>query len=172
MEHCHISFKIASNESLTALSHVFYAIKKAKDEGTLQVSPDWQAYFTEAQLMRFWAPSPEEMAAWQKAWLSTPVPIRFNDQSLQTPWDFDSMIDAIQNGEYSLVGIREITEGQARLEFDPEAYPFGGTESLQALIEAFGHEIIGVDDGTGYSEASTRNRPGWPARWAEISESQ
>lgn len=30
------------------------------------------------------------------------------------------------------------------------AFPYGGSESLVAVVEAFGQEVLGVDEGTGY----------------------
>ncbi len=59
---------------------------------------------------------------------------------------------AFENGEYDLFSCRLISQDRARLEFDPLAYPYGGTDSLQMLIRAFGFHILAEDDGTGYYE--------------------
>jgi hypothetical protein len=82
---------------------------------------------------------------WERRWFSTPVPERFTDTSLETPWDFGSMIDAFRNGEYDLLGCRRLTATAGRLEFDPHAWPYGGTGCMRALIEAFGHRVVRVE---------------------------
>ena len=168
MDYCYIRFTIASAEAMTAFCALFDKIKVEKQSGTLQPEPKWKSHFADHQLSTFWEPSSDELAAWQREWQASPVPARFTDPRLRTPWDFDSMIEAIQNGEYDLIGIRQTANGQAQLEFQPLAYPFGGTESLQALIESFGHKIVGFEDGTGYLERAAEISPGWPEYWKTI----
>jgi hypothetical protein len=166
MEYCHVTFGVASADALTALTAVLVEIKREKAEGTLRSGEKWRSYFTEEQLQTFWWPSEEELVVWQREWQATPVPDRFTEPKLRTRWDFDSMFEAIQNGEYDLIGLRRMEDGLVRLEFDPQACPFGGTESLQALVEAFGHKVLGVDDGTGYAERTPEtSSPGWPEYW-------
>lgn len=165
MEYCYIKFTIANAAAMKALCAIFDDLKTQKANGTLQPDAKWKSYFTNEQLRTFWSPSPEELAAWQRVWDATPVPARFTDPKLSTPWCFDSMLEAIQNGEYELVEIRQIDNDQACLDFDPQAYPFGGAESLQALIESFGHKVIGFDDGTGYVAKTAEMSPGWSEYW-------
>jgi hypothetical protein len=81
----------------------------------------------------------------------------------EPPWDFASMIDAIVNAEYELLGVTDVGSGQARVEFDPYSYPYGGLDSLRALVRAFGHTITGYDDGTGYHDGDPQP-PRWPMR--------
>jgi hypothetical protein len=65
---------------------------------------------------------------------------------LQTPWDFDSLIDAFANGEYELLGIRRLGE-HAPLEFEPATFPYGGVNCMTALVEALEGPITMIDDG-------------------------
>lgn len=139
------------------------ALKAEKKGPTARDDAAWRALFTLDQLKSFWWPSPEEREAWNRFWFSTPLPKRHSPEMPLPPWDFASMIDAILEGEYELVGIRNLDATECLLQFDPEAYPFGGTGSLQALIRAFGFEVLGVDDGTGYKAGDFR-----PPLWSAI----
>ena len=51
-----------------------------------------------------------------RRWQSTPVPQRFTDPSLKTPWTLESMIDAFRNGD-DLLGCERLSEcvGDSRL---------------------------------------------------------
>jgi hypothetical protein len=88
-------------------------------------------------MAHFWSPTPEELADWQKRWFSTPVPQRWTDTNLKTPWIFSSMIEAFYDGEYDLIACERISDSEGQLTFFPEAYPYGGTGCMKALIEAF-----------------------------------
>lgn len=65
-----------------------------------------------------------------------------------------------EHGDYDLIGVRSLENHRARLEYDPHGYPYGGTGALRALVRAFGHRVIGMDDGTGY-EVGDPQSPRW-----------
>jgi hypothetical protein len=68
----------------------------------------------------------------------------FDERALaRLAWDFDSLIDAFKNGEYRLVACRRVSERLARLEYDPLAWPFGGTECMRELLETFEARVVG-----------------------------
>lgn len=154
MQPCYVSFRIVSRQQFERLVHVVAELRDDKESGEFRPDEQWREYFSATELKSFWTPTDEERADWQRRWLATPVPDRFTDPSLETPWDFGSMLDAIRDGEYSLLGVRSDDMITGFLEFDPQAFPFGGTGSLRALILAYGHELIGYDDGTGFVEAT------------------
>ncbi len=108
-------------------------------------------FLTENERSYFWNPTPEEVKEWEKEWFSTPVTIRLSSEMLMPPWHFGSMLDAFANGEYELLGIQE-ESGKFYFSFNPLGYPYGGTGCMIASLECFGHQVIGIDDGTGYVE--------------------
>lgn len=61
------------------------------------------------------------------------------------------MLDAFWNGDYDLIAIRPQATRHV-LEFNPHGYPYGGTACLIAMVECFGHQVAGVEDGTGYEK--------------------
>jgi len=152
MQPCYIRFQIASQSQLERLQRIVSELRSDKQSGEFRADLEWMTCFTTEELKSFWNPTQAELADWQRRWLATPVSERSKDPSLQTPWDFRSMIDAIRNGEYELLGVRTDDMTTGFLEFDPHAYPFGGTGCLRALVLAYGHRLVGYDDGTGYTE--------------------
>jgi len=116
----------------------------------------------------FWWPSEEERKEWEKVWFGTPHQERHKIPP--TRWDFGSLIETLLTNEWVIVGIRRLSAAEAVIEFDPQAYPFGGANCLAALAEAFGHRVIERNDGTGvepyepvkeYWQPSKSKRPWW-----------
>ena len=93
--------------------------------------------------------SSEERDEWEKEWFSTPVNERLKNPALQPHWDVSSFIEALINGEF-LIEDLQIAGDEAKLVFNPLAYPYGGSGCLIAIVEAFGQSVVGIDDGTGY----------------------
>ncbi|HEY9300296.1 MAG TPA: hypothetical protein VIQ31_28835 [Phormidium sp.] len=150
MNYCFIEFKVENQQRFDKLCRIFQEIKRDKDTNKWRNEEDWLAFFDEQALSSFWCPTEEEQAEWLRNWEATPVPQRWTEPSLETPWEFESMFDAFKNGEYKLISCRMISSDLARIEFNPSAYPYGGIGCIEALIESFGFLIVGGDDGTGY----------------------
>lgn len=72
------------------------------------------------------------------------------------------MIDAILDGEYDIVGVKEMGDARGRFEFDPHSYPCGGIDAIRAIVRAFGHQITRFDDGTRVFEGDPQ-----PPRWTD-----
>jgi hypothetical protein len=52
------------------------------------------------------------------------------------------MSEAFKNGEYELLSCEVISPGIARLEYNPLAFPYGGTECIKVLLESFGCHVL------------------------------
>lgn len=152
VENCYVEFRADDEARYSRLVAVVDALRADKQAGELTPGPKWRAYFDEQALSHFWWPTPAEAKEHSGRWFAIPVPERLTDPSLETPWDFDSLIDAFANGEYELVGVRRNGE-HARIEFSPDAFPYGGSGCMQRLIEAFGFTVLKIDDG---SQPSTK----------------
>jgi hypothetical protein len=148
---CFVEFVVSDTTRFNALCTAFAAIQHDKRADSWRDDEDWLAVFDDAALAHFWWPTVEEREARRKRWEAAPVSERLNDPSFEPPsWDFLSMIAAFKNGEYDLVACRLVEQGRARLEFDPDAFPYGGTDCFHMLVRAFGFQVMGEDDGTGY----------------------
>ena len=79
-----------------------------------------------------------------RVWELTQPEIRLQHPFFKTPgnWDFESMLDAIFNGDYLLIDLVKEKDNRGILYYNPLGYPFGGSDSLIELIRAFGNQII------------------------------
>ncbi len=85
----------------------------------------------------------DEEKTYQELWKLTAPEIRLSHPMFKLPgnWHFESMLDALFNGDYVFVDLVQESETNGVLYYDPLAWPFGGSESLVALIESFGHTV-------------------------------
>jgi hypothetical protein len=160
---CFVQFAILNSDALSRLSSAATALSLAKAAESDRDEEHWKTLFSERDLATFWWPTPEEAEEHSKFWFSTPLPQRHAADMPSPPWHFMSMIDAILDGEYDLLGVRTSSANEAVLEFEPHAYPYGGAGALRALVRAFGHQIRGFDDSTGY-HAGDPMPPLWRAK--------
>jgi hypothetical protein len=146
MDCCSVEFVSGDNATLTRTVALFEKIRSSKQAGTTVDDSAFSAELTEAERSFFWSPSEEERAEWTTMWFGTPPTQRHLLPS--APWDLGSMLDALADGEYILMTIEDRGDSHHLL-FNPLSYPFGGTGSMVAFLECFGHRIVSVNDGTG-----------------------
>ncbi|MCP5395877.1 MAG: hypothetical protein H6918_03940 [Sphingomonadaceae bacterium] len=159
-QYCYVEFSIADHAAFDRLQSVVSELGRQKDSECQQDDEFWLRYFLEGDRKEFWWPSESEAEMWNTFWFSTPVEQRLSFAMPTPPWDFGSMVEVILTSEYDLVGVRMLDDGIGRLEIDPHGFPYGGIDSLRALVRAFGHRIIGSDDGTGFVPGDEQ-----PPRW-------
>jgi hypothetical protein len=147
-----IEFTVNNPERFERLRRVFLELKKDKDADHFRAEEEWPRYFDNEALDHFHWPTPEERSRWKVESQHRPILIMPTEMTSGLQWDFFSMIDAFQNGEYELRTCELIGPTKGRLEFYALAYPYGGVGCIVALIEAFGFTITGIQDGTGYRE--------------------
>jgi hypothetical protein len=155
MDYCHVEFDPQDNASLHRLTEFAASIKAAKESTEPADETALVGYLIEAERAYFWNPTPEEQAQWNKEWFSTLLPKRHSAEMVLPQWHLESMLDAFWNGDYDFVGV-VCEDGRHFVAFNPYGFPYGGTGSLVALVECFGHRVVGIDDGTGYVEYVAR----------------
>jgi hypothetical protein len=149
--YCRVEFESNGEKSLQRLTEFFDLVKATKDSDEPADESQLLAFLTDGERSYFSNLTPEEVAEWNEYWSSTPLPKRHSSEMPIPQWDFASMLDAFWNGDYDLISIQPRATRHV-LEFNPHGYPYGGTGSLVALVECFGHQVVGVDDGTGYEK--------------------
>ena len=137
-----IEFEISSIQRFEKLQAVVSQLTSCKKINKWHSDASWLEYFDNEARACFWWPTQEELEEWKKHWFSTPVQQRFTEPSLKRPWILNSMLDALKNGDCELIGCKKISEKIGQLEFIPQAHPYGGTDSMKALIESFGHRVV------------------------------
>lgn len=138
-----VRFTVKDTSKFPKFKYVFDAIVTAKNSNNWRDDNYWLNLFDEDVLKKFWWPTQAEKDDWLKRWQNTPTEKRLKDPTLVNhPWDFLSMIEAFQNGEYELLACEKVNEKEAQILFKIWSFPFGGTDSMKALIEAFGFSVI------------------------------
>ncbi|MGB8344238.1 MAG: hypothetical protein WCD86_05100 [Ktedonobacteraceae bacterium] len=148
-----IEFEVKDEARFHSLYHAFEALKEDKRKQiqaqneeerihAFRSDTQWLALFDERSRTYFRWSTKEEDDAWLFRWLATPVEKRLSDPALQRQWSLLSMIEAFQTGEFELLSCQIVSLNQARLEYNPLAEPFGGTDCMKALIEAFGFHVL------------------------------
>lgn len=161
MKHCSIAFHSKDDSSLARTREFLQMIKAAKESGDTENAEVFECYLNDQERQHFWHPTPAEMAQWNKDWNATPVDVRLSPSMPTPPWDFESMLASLWDGEYDFVDIHAHQDHHL-LSFEPHAYPFGGTGCMVAMLECFGNKVIGIDDGTGFTPSEPR--PIWQPR--------
>jgi hypothetical protein len=141
----YIEFIVNDLERFDLLKKVFNELKGSKETNSFNEDDYYLNFFDEKAKAYFGTYSDEENLEWSEKWFSTPVEERWNNPDLQRKWDFGSMIEAFKNGEYELLSCEMVTEDKGRINYDPWAYPFGGTGCMKALAESFGFEVTRED---------------------------
>jgi hypothetical protein len=153
VSYCYVEFSAKPGEVLDRLASLLAQMQRDRKADQI-LEKEWLTYFQDAELDCFWWPNAMQLAETQSRWGDVPM-IRLspNLENEQRDWDIYSMFEVIAQSEYELLdGLKTIAPATVHLAFQPEAYPYGGTESLQKLVTAFGFPIIAVDDGTGRVE--------------------
>jgi hypothetical protein len=147
-----VEFAVHDPERFRALQRVFQALKKDKDAARFRNPDEWLGVVTDEVKARFAGADERAREAHDLAKEIDPRPIRITptSETLGLRWDFFSMIDAFENGEYELRSCEMVGASVARWSVYALAYPYGGVGCMVALIEAHGFRVTGIDDGTGY----------------------
>ena len=158
--HCYVNFKIRDEAALRRLTAVVEEFKRQKVSAIALDGEHWLQFFQGSDRDEFWWPDDAEAKRWDQFWFSIPLPLRLSPTMPHPPWHLGSMVENILEGDYDLIRSCNRGDKQGRLEFEPHSYPYGGTGALRALVRAFGHEITGYDDGTGFV-AGDAQAPRW-----------
>jgi hypothetical protein len=95
---------------------------------------------------RFSWPSREQRQHWLSIKDSVITAVPEPTDQLGSQWDFYRVFEAIEEGEYDVLGCAFVSSGVGELHINPHAYPYGGVGPLIALAEAFGFTVLGVNE--------------------------
>jgi hypothetical protein len=146
----YVEFSVDHEAQLERLRALVVALQSEKRGETQRSTVELEALFGPDLLERFERPSAAARARRREELRSRPVVELPTERAVGTRWDFDSMIHAIMEGDYDLLGCDRVGERRARLTFVANGHPYGGVGALVALVEALGMRVTGIQDGTGY----------------------
>ena len=176
-EYSYIEFEIGNVARFAGLEFLFNKLKSVKDswiniyleqksDSNYQDPVDsfpWRDYLDEDAKKWFnntFDFNNEEGIIYWKLWELTAPEIRLEHPFFKTPgnWYFESMLDAIFNGDYSLISLVKEKDDRGCLYYNPHAYPFGGSGSLIELISSFGNKVT-------YDSWHKKNSPMHQSEW-------
>ena len=149
---CYVEYR-ATEVVAKRVSEVYSVIRAdlASEKCTRDV--EWFHLFSDEELKYFWFPNAKEWVQLKKVWGDLPVILSEENPNPRGEWEWDiySMFDALVDGEYVLGNISKESKDELiyRMNFFPEAYPYGGTLAIEALVESLGGVIQAKDDGAG-----------------------
>lgn len=151
--HLSLEFEVKDHDRFRALQRVVEALQEDKQkqlqartdrerEAAFRDDAHWQALFDEQAQLFFRQPTEDDDQAWLSRWLATPVAKRATDPNLKRRWSLSSLIESFKNGEFEIISCQMVSPERARLTFSPFAWPYGGTEGMRILLEAFGFQLL------------------------------
>lgn len=145
MENFGVRFAIHSPGRFELLRALYAEIKRDKDADQFRGLEEWSRMVPDEIKGRFAWPAPGEQGPRLdlKESVATAIPEPF--RQLAARWDFDSVFEAFESGEYDLLGCESVGPGVGEMHIDPHAYPYGGVGPFIALAEAFGFTVLGVN---------------------------
>lgn len=148
MKYEYVKFRIAAHDRFQMLKTVFYRLKADKLLEAIEGNEEqYVTYFDDDAKGYFWWAKRETIDQCVRRRMTRPL--KWAELNEYGPWDFGSMIEAFQNGDYVFVDCKPLDQNTGIVEIDSQAYPYGGIGALEALVECFGHKIIETWDAAG-----------------------
>jgi hypothetical protein len=133
-----------------ALCTLITEIAKEKGGSGLRDPDYWAAFLPAGVRDRFVWPSAEERKTWAITRFTIPVAERYPAGAFGSPWNFFRVIEAIDDGVYTILGCKSISPFVAEIRIDPWSYPYGGLGPFVALVEAYGCFVFGLNESGEY----------------------
>lgn len=147
MEAFGVQFRINDSQRFSELCSVYAQIKHDKDIGTFRNPAGWVVLMPDAIKANFEWPTAEERNRWVSVRSSTVIVVSDPNQQLGARWDFYRVFESFEEGDYVVLGCERCSDSIGELRIDPcFGYPYGGVGPLIALAEAFGFEVLGVNE--------------------------
>jgi hypothetical protein len=158
-----IRFGINDRERFEKLRSLFAELKRDKDSGEFRDPSAWPQLVPDDVKAGFHWPTEDERAKWLAVRDSIPIAISHPSQQLGAAWNFYSVFEAVEDGEYDLLGCEMVGDSVAEMRIDPHSYPYGGVGPFIALVEAFGFGVLGVNECGEYESRDQLSGTGEPA---------
>lgn len=158
MEAFGVRFTVNNPQRFESLRALFAEIKHDKDAGTFRDGDAWLPLVPDEVKGRFSWPTAEERQHWLAIRNSVVTFVPEPSDQLGAIWDFYRVFEAIEEGEYDVLGCESAGDQAAEMRIDPHAYPYGGVGPLIALAEAFGFPVLGVNEYGKYQDRTAFNQ--------------
>lgn len=154
----YVEFSVDSEARLQTLRAVLAVLQSEKRGETHTSTAELEALFGSDAMEHFDRPGAAARERRREDLKTKPVIELATSDAPRARWDFDSLIHGIMEGDYDLIGCDRTGDNRAQLKFFANGYPYGGVGALVALLESFGFNVTGIEDGTGYVAVSRGER--------------
>ncbi len=141
-----VRFVVNDAQRFASLRSLYVEIKRDKDTSQPRDADEWVLLVPDEVKGAFSWPTPEERTHWLGIRDSVVTAIPEPSEQLGAEWDFYRVFEALDEGDYDVLGCEQIEPGVGELQIDPHGYPYGGVSPLIALVEAFGFRVLGVNE--------------------------
>lgn len=141
-----VRFAVNDIQRFASLRSLFLEVKRAKNAEDFRDPQTWVSLVPDDVKACFVWPSSEERAHWLAVRDSTPIAVPPLSEQIDSKWNFFSVFEAFDDGEYDLLDCAMVGDRVAEMRIDPHAYPYGGVGPFIALVEAFGFKVLGVNE--------------------------
>ncbi|MGN6580989.1 MAG: hypothetical protein ACTHJ1_13530 [Bordetella sp.] len=148
-----VRFTFKNSKDLAALSLLYSELKRDKDSDHCRDHSCWPPLIPPGLIENFGWLDANALSAAEHRRRTRPVVIDKPADQLSARWNFDSLVDSINTGDYSLLRLEVIGRSLAELRIYPYGYPYGGLGPLIALAEGFGFFVVGLNE---YGKYQTR----------------
>jgi hypothetical protein len=147
MEAFGVQFRVNDEQRFRELCALYSEIKHDKDADAFRDPAEWVALVPDAIKANFEWPTAEERERWLSVRDSTPILIADPNQQIGARWDFYRVFESFEEGDYVMLECERVSDSIGELRIDPcFGYPYGGVGPLIALAEAFGFQVLGVNE--------------------------
>jgi hypothetical protein len=146
MEEFGVRFSVNDEQRFAMLRALYAEIKRDKDVGEPRAPEEWVRLVPNEIKGAFSWPSTEQRADWLEIRDSVPITVSEPSGQLEGRWDFYRVFEHIEESDYEALGCELVEAGVGELHIDPHGYPYGGVGPLIALVEAFGFQVLGVNE--------------------------
>ena len=146
MESFGVQFSVGDVRRFEELRSLYSEIQHDKQAGEFRDPAEWRRRVPDDIKSRFSWPTVGERERWLARRPSTIIAVPEPSRQIGTRWDFYRGFEAIDEGDYDVLGCELVNEGVAEMRINPHAYPYGGVGPLIALAEAFGFTVLGLNE--------------------------
>jgi hypothetical protein len=148
-----VRFTVHDPNRFAVLQSLYAEVKRDKDAGQFRDPEEWVRMVPDEIKCRFSWPTQEQRRHWLGIRSSVVTAVPEPSEQLAAVWDFYRVFEAVDEGEYDVLGCELVGTGVGEMRINAHAYPYGGVGPLIALAEAFGFTILGVNE---YGKYQTR----------------
>ena len=158
MEAFGVHFQVDHPELFDSLENSVSHLKRLQESGEQCDVTLWQTILPPSAFQKLVIHTEADRSAGHDLRANNIVMVTSPQEAMGSSWDIGEIQDAVEAGDYEVVGVERKPDGTAELQINPFGYPYGGLGAFIALLEAYGMTVLGVNECGNY-ESFDESRP-------------